>query len=709
MFAPTKPALPSLDQHQVSYVMKRKREDEAVTSPYLDVPEVKRRMAVAVEDVHSPALGNLGSEAPGQNAQDTSNPVVDSPLEPTVQENSMTLADQLGQGPSQTKSYAGVDANGGGCARYKKPVTQPRSTARVSREELHQIIEAQFSLEILLKHKELRLIDQEFAKCQAALEQLRRCQTIPFPAMSSDPEAMQMASSGSGSVYHDFGTHAPPWGVANGPYTRHYRRWLIQDPIFGDADASRIQEPPQYGKTLSTRAMRGSKTASVNTGIPARSQRGANTMGLAALPHGYPEHKEQKGPMIVKRKTDGKMVKLVCLDCRRSNFNSVQGFVNHCRIAHSRHFLDHQKAIEACGEEMEDGIDGEIGEVSNVSSQATASAGLVHPLIRSSGHLARITSSKNPTSAPPGPSIHKKFFIDSSSAKLSSSRFDSNPTTLTTPHPDQGLATTMTPQPSAPSEPFTPSPNTPHLSALFAKMGRGGDLNDMVKQAQTKPEIDLSAVSDDEEEDESVLPDTPHEPQSRSTRGILRGGHYPAQRRKSPMPLEQAPSRQPLPDNSQRPSQPFTIDVQHSYPFSYQSREENESPGISMPGQNNSPFNLSPNTTEAHTAPSLISDDGEYEGIHSDSESPESAEIDDEEDHYIHTEVMDQDDVDLAESSSAHHQIGLGGKPHQPVARRPSQMRTPMDLHNEEPERRHVAFSSPVRRPRLGSQHPDSK
>ena len=128
-----------------------------------------------------------------------------------------------------------------------------------------------------------------------------------------------------------------------------------------------------------------------------------------------------------------------------------------------------------------------------------------------------------------------------------------------------------------------------------------------------------------------------------------------------------------------------------------------------MLGQTNSPFNLSPNTTEAHTAPSLISDDGDYEGIHSDSESPESAEVDDEEDHYIHTEVMDQDNMDLAESSSAHHQLGLGGKPHHPVARRSSQMRTPMDLHHEEPERRHVTFSSPVGRPRPRSQHSDSK
>jgi GATA zinc finger len=43
---------------------------------------------------------------------------------------------------------------------------------------LRNAIESHFGLEILLKHDELRLINQEMAKCQIALEQLRRCHLI---------------------------------------------------------------------------------------------------------------------------------------------------------------------------------------------------------------------------------------------------------------------------------------------------------------------------------------------------------------------------------------------------------------------------------------------------------------------------------------------------------------------------------------------------
>ena len=43
----------------------------------------------------------------------------------------------------------------------------------VDANRVRDAIESQFSLEILLKHDELRLINQELAKCQAALEQLR--------------------------------------------------------------------------------------------------------------------------------------------------------------------------------------------------------------------------------------------------------------------------------------------------------------------------------------------------------------------------------------------------------------------------------------------------------------------------------------------------------------------------------------------------------
>jgi hypothetical protein len=59
------------------------------------------------------------------------------------------------------------------------------------------------------------------------------------------------------------------------------------------------------------------------------------------------------GLVIQKRKSDGLVIKLVCLDCRRENFSSALGFITHCRIAHDRSFASHDAAADACGEPVE--------------------------------------------------------------------------------------------------------------------------------------------------------------------------------------------------------------------------------------------------------------------------------------------------------------------------------------------------------------------
>lgn len=71
------------------------------------------------------------------------------------------------------------------------------------------------------------------------------------------------------------------------------------------------------------------------------------------------------------RMSDGKMIKLVCLDCRRSNFYNAEGFINHCDIAHSRQFLSLKAAIEAYGEEVDMDMEGDPGE-SSVTSVAAS-------------------------------------------------------------------------------------------------------------------------------------------------------------------------------------------------------------------------------------------------------------------------------------------------------------------------------------------------
>ncbi len=521
---------------------------------------------------------------------------------------------------------------------------------------LQQTIESQFNLEILLKHRELRLIDQELAKCQIALEQLRRCHIMPYPATTSDPDTKATVSMGTGPAYGTKAQHASPWGVTDGPYSRHYAKWLIPDPAF-DGDVLEDMPPRRAGKGL-PRANRGTKSQKAHPSSSSRAQRGSARERLHSLPHGYPEPKENKGPMIVRRSTDGQMVKLVCLDCRREDFSSAQGFINHCRIAHSHGFASHDAAAIACGEEVDLDSMGGVGEaVGNHASVA-----LVHPLIRSA----------NLTQAKPSLATSKPQQKIEPSQLLSSINGSSK--AFSTPKPRDDLSGDNAATPS-----FKPSPQTPHLSALFARSGRSGDLDEMVTEARKQPDPDTPFAEDDDEDDDQETEDTPVEVNGHytlGTRGMVRGGgRLPARSGMSPVPTGRPQSNKstnntnrrkldqihtvvnstPYPNHYNRPSVPSVAGL-----FDHHSNYTDKSPADSSPA-----VNLSPNTIESHPAPSLVSDDGDYDNPHTDSEIPSSAVATDDEDTFD-VEVKDHEhhamDVDEPSGSST-SEFGIG-KPH---------------------------------------------
>ena len=545
--------------------------------------------------------------------------------------------------PGQTGAMSETPVN----ARSSVQASNARSSSAhvLSPNALSETIEAQFNLEILLKHKELLLIDQEFAKCQVALEQLRRCHVIPYPAMSDMYEDLQAATAGSGTAFDNRAPHAPPWGVTDGPYTQHYQRWLLTDSAFDDK-VPEVQIPrPCAGKTLPDRATRGSKAPDLSIlATNPRSQRGSTSARLKALPHGYPEPKEEKGPMIVKRSSDGKIVKLVCLDCRRSDFNSTQGFINHCRIAHSRQFLSHDAAIEASGEEVDENAQRGLGEVNG--TPATASAGLVHPLVRSALVLrnSNVTPTEHPTS-----SRRKKSQV-STTPMIQTPTESEWPSAMATP---QRIALAAQNSVAHDPVPFRPSPRTPHLSAFLERMNCGGDLEEMVTEAKTIPEPDPS-ISSDEEDDEEMEESSSEAPQSRSTRGIIRGGLLPAQTIRD---FAEEPSTNPT---SSKPSlsnathapgitQPRPQDL---YPTPSSTIHESLDEQIHSLHQNHD--NLSPKTAESHGPPSLMDDEGESEHPdESEAESASSAEEDDESKHFRHPELVDHDQMVLGEGGSS--------------------------------------------------------
>lgn len=563
----------------------------------------------------------------------------------------------------------------------------PLKAVRPSADALRDTIEAQFSFEILLKHRELRLIDQEVAKCQVALEQLRRCNIIPYPAMSSTWPDLEAVADGTGRTHESSAPDAPPWGVTTGPYTRHYRQWLMPDPTFGD----RVAEEPSTTQpsTFSERSVRASTAGKSNLAAQSRAQRGLASARLQALPHGYPEPKEDKGPMIVKRSTDGQMVKLVCLDCRRSDFNSAQGFINHCRIAHSRNFQSHDAAALACGEEVE--LDQAGGVVGEASTAVTSGVGLVHPLIRSA-HVAR-------SAAPTPPMELAKWEPPDASLKT----------------PIRGTSLGISTLQDSTSPPFRPSPQTPHLSALFAKIGRGEDLEEEVNQAKTKVDLDLAMPSDDDDDDVDAEDDVegetsqlPSGPTSHSTRGVVRPGHHPSSAVMCPAPLDHSPCVKPPKAGSRKPEDLKGLSFHPPCPSSANLRaagvdcsQSTRDHDVPMHDGTASP-NLSPNTVESHQAPSLVSDDDEFENTHSECSS--SAEIAEDLEHRYfgldfenHNDTA-MEDLEGAGSSAGAKHLALGARPkaaHPPQTS--SAMRSPDAVRDGN---RHVSFASPMRRPR---------
>ena len=505
---------------------------------------------------------------------------------------------------------------------------------KIDVDTLRETLEAQLSLEVLLKHNELRLIDQEIAKCQIALEQLRRCAEIPYPG-SHVAGVSQAVSNGTGMAVRAPGNGvAPispaPWGVTDGPYTRHYERWLIPDPRFdgGEFDSGNPLTPGALGTPLvEGRSTRGNPVDGGYLASKTRPQRGTAGAKLQSLPSGYPTPKEKAGPMIIRRKSDGVLVKLICLDCRRDNFSSTQGFINHCRIAHNRNFASHDAAAMASGEPVEVDEAGAVVPGKNETPSATA-AGFVHPLIRSA-HVIE-PSTKTPSLVPEGtgdtttPRRHTVASRQASSA-------------VETPamHFQAGKRTTSVGGKASHRNSFTGSSDTPHLSSLMQRRGVGVDLDKLVGEAKTT--MDLEAYSSDaESEDDPAETSVDAATQAqkplgnRAVRQSMRttGSKIASQRPGSGKGFDNKNHHSPSPNGYFQSSYGPASSVSRSTAME-DLREE-----------------LSPTTLESNQAPSLVSDDDDY-GAASEPDSPEpsSSEAGDRDEEFSHIDVEDDEDA----------------------------------------------------------------
>ena len=387
----------------------------------------------------------------------------------------------------------------GGSPSSKAVVEDKAKVAATDRgASLREIIESHFNYEILLKHREVQLIEQELAKCQISLEQLRRCQLVPYPGVLAMSEEVSNGVGPAIRARQGFSQPEcpPPWGVTDGPYARHYAKWLIPDARF---DAMSKEDEAAHAKNLrqstfegrATRATNGELSAGISSATSGKARLSRTSAGNRPYASGLdspPLSRDRQVPLLVKRSTDGQYVKLVCNDCRRGNFSSAQGFLNHCRIAHHRDYKSHDAAAVACGQPVK----GE--ELSSMTAQSKERQGQgqtqendIPAKQLSSTQVSQFQlQSPSNDAVPPVHSLIRENMPSSSPGdalattyKLPPRKFDfanaSGQSHVTHDH---------APGSASASKTFVSSPETPHLSALLRERGFNGNLQTMVKESR---------------------------------------------------------------------------------------------------------------------------------------------------------------------------------------------------------------------------------
>ncbi|KAG5368561.1 Protein AHC1 [Yarrowia sp. E02] len=189
---------------------------------------------------------------------------------------------------------------------------------------MRSIIEQQFDLEILLKHRELGTIEDRISQVQTLMVQMRKLHHNTREAVSGEPR----------------------------DFVQRYAHYL-KDKETAPVEASSVAN----GATAHHIVDDATHTNNVNThpllqGLEPPTRRIRHPTAKLASNGGY-IGRGNAMPCIYRR-PDGVLVRLVCQDCDRSNFGSTQGFINHCRISHARDYGSHDSAAIACGVEIEE-------------------------------------------------------------------------------------------------------------------------------------------------------------------------------------------------------------------------------------------------------------------------------------------------------------------------------------------------------------------
>ncbi|WPK27605.1 hypothetical protein PUMCH_005001 [Australozyma saopauloensis] len=191
-------------------------------------------------------------------------------------------------------------------------------------EMLRSILTNQVDLEIRLKHKELKLSEEEIGKCEAQMLALRQFFEVPNElSFRNEPNDFTLK-------YYD---------ILNRSLSVNYTKLQQQQYTQNKPSISL-----QFIETESVEPAHSYRTRSTTSSL--RPSIGGLSLRVAGC---------------IYRRTDGIIVRLTCPDCHRSNFSSAQGFLNHNRIAHNKEFASQDDAALRCGEVLPDAYQDEEG------------------------------------------------------------------------------------------------------------------------------------------------------------------------------------------------------------------------------------------------------------------------------------------------------------------------------------------------------------
>jgi ADA HAT complex component 1 len=416
----------------------------------------------------------------------------------------------------------------------QQDMAQTKPAMPLNKDVLRAIVEAEINHAILFKHNELRLIEQEIAKCQTGLEQIRRCQLIPFPG-SQGMSLDQVNHTGPALVAPN-GLTPPadpaPWGVTDGPYSRHYSSWLLPSPRF-DPHAPDAATPMPLNSPLPKdgRITRGSTDVASPLAAShyqtARAARATGARTRASLDTMSPT--PPRDPLVIKRQKDGQWVKLYCTQClpERSDFANVQGFLNHCRISHKLDFKSHEAAAIECGRVVEhhDYFGGATPTSATAGPEKAPLHSQVNTPLRDTGVLQprpALTLSFPPS---PAPMLDRPAVHPLNRTLLSARDRRPPPAQQITPR-TYSASQAKTPHTLNHTPNFRPATDAPFLSSLLGKRGYSGDMDHLVKNAKSR--VDLSVYDDESEEPEDAgkKPASPAKANSKSNSKSARPGQH---------------------------------------------------------------------------------------------------------------------------------------------------------------------------------------